>query len=349
LSDLTTSERKDIIVNDEYLQSLVSREVMTDDYLTHDKLCAEFSHTYNARLNLSGVKRELFGGFTAASMFSYLNSDTPSWQGPTKDNPSRVLSVSFPTFGYSVVETTVYIKEDGNVYGVSAASHNNYTGYFLSEERYPSDEDASNGTNGFLEKRSWGCYAFYPNINAFKMIIRDWKGAYEIKLMPHQFLNGAYAVLDYELERAPQTPTYPSTSHPATIEMPNKIYTSEVNNPFYFPILGINSVGTGKFSAYHRLQRLFLKVSSGNSLFMPLLQTAYGLWKYHLPEPIPPNSPLHVMLSLIPTVLRRLTLPSCLPQTGGLCTSVVQPRNAYPTASMQKICSALQTCLKPMH
>ena len=28
--------------------------------------------------------------------------------------------------------------------------------------------------------------------------------------------------------------------------MPNKIYTSEVNNPFYFPILGINSVGTGK-------------------------------------------------------------------------------------------------------
>lgn len=78
------------------------------------------------------------------------------------------------------------------------------------------------------------------------MIVRDWKGAYEIKLMPHQFLNGAYAVLDYELERAPQTPTYPSTSYLTTIEMPNKIYTSEVNNPFYFPVLGINSVGTGK-------------------------------------------------------------------------------------------------------
>lgn len=205
------------------------------------------------------------------------------------------------------------------------------------------------GTNGFLEKRSWGCYAFYPNINAFKMIIRDWKGAYEIKLMPHQFLNGAYAVLDYELERAPQTPTYPSTSHLATIEMPNKIYTSEVNNhSISLYLVQLRRYGKSSL-AYHRLQRLFLKVSSGNFLFMPLLQTAYGLWKYHLPEPIPPNSPLHVMLSLIPTVLRRLTLPFCLPQTGGLCTSVVQPRNAYPTASMQKICSALQTCLKPMH
>ena len=96
-------------------------------------------------------------------LHQYLNSDTPSW----KISGNTVVT-SFPTFGYSVLETTVYIKEDGNVYGVSAASHNNYTGYFLSEERYPSDEDASNGTNGFLEKRSWGCYAFYPNINAFK-------------------------------------------------------------------------------------------------------------------------------------------------------------------------------------
>ncbi len=214
---------------------------MTDDYLTHDKLGAEFSHTYNARLNLSGVKRELFGGFTVASMFSYLNSDTPLW----KLSGTTVVT-SFPVLGYGVVEATVYIKENGNVYGVSAPSHNNYTGYFLSEKRYPSEEDANNGTNGFLEKRSWGCYAFYPNVNAFKMIIRDYKGVYEIKLKPHQFLNGAYAVLDYELERAPQTPIYPETAYQTIVDMPNKIYTSEVNNPFYFPVLGINSVGTGK-------------------------------------------------------------------------------------------------------
>ena len=179
------------------------------------------------------------------------------------------------------------------------------------------------------------------------MIVRDWKGAYEIKLMPHQFLNGAYAVLDYELERAPQTPTYPSTSYLTTIEMPNKIYTSEVNNPFYFPVLGINSVGTGN-SRYIIGSKSSFRGQFGQFLFMPLPQTVYGLWKYHLPEPIPPNSPLHVMLSLIPIVSRRLTPLFCLPQTRELCISAAQLRNAYPTASMQKIYSALQTCLKPM-
>lgn len=46
LSDLTTSERKDIIVNDEYLQSLVSREVMTDDYLPTINFAPNFlTHT----------------------------------------------------------------------------------------------------------------------------------------------------------------------------------------------------------------------------------------------------------------------------------------------------------------
>ena len=130
--------------------------------------------------------------------------------------------------------------------------------------------------------------------------------------------------------------------------MPNKIYTSEVNNPFYFPVLGINSVGTGKILGISSAAKALSEVSLGSFLFMPLPQTVYGLWKYHLPEPIPPNSPLHVMLSLIPIVSRRLTPLFCLPQTRELCISAAQLRNAYPTASMQKIYSALQTCLKPM-
>ena len=271
LSELTTSERKDIIVDDEYLQSLVAREVMTDDYLTHDKLCAEFSHTYNARLNLSGVKRKLFGGFTAASMFSYLNSDSPSWKVS-----GTTVSTSFPIFGFCVVETSVYIKEDGKTFSVSAPSHNNNTGYFLSETRYPSDEDANNGTNGFLEKRSWGCYMFYPNVNAFKMIIRDWKGAYEIKLKPHQFLNGAYAVLDYELKRAPQTIIPTETTYQTQVDVPNKIYTSEVNNPFYFPLLGINTVGTGKILGISSAAKA---LSEGQFGQFPLYAfTTEGVW-----------------------------------------------------------------------
>ena len=70
---IADNKRKDIIVDDEYLQSLVTREVMTDDYLTHDQLHADYSFVYNSRLNLSGLKRKPFTGYLAQSMFAYCN------------------------------------------------------------------------------------------------------------------------------------------------------------------------------------------------------------------------------------------------------------------------------------
>ena len=56
-------KRVELVVEDEYLQSLITREVMTDDYLTHDILAAESSYAYNNRLNLSGISRKPFRGF----------------------------------------------------------------------------------------------------------------------------------------------------------------------------------------------------------------------------------------------------------------------------------------------
>ena len=40
---------------------------------------------------------------------------------------------------------------------------------------------------------------------------------------------------------------YPTASprEQRIIDLPNKIYTSEINNPFHFPVLGINTIGTG--------------------------------------------------------------------------------------------------------
>lgn len=103
-------------------------------------------------------------------------------------------------------------------------------------------------------KLSFGCYLFYPNPNAYKMIIYNYSSpCYAVDLKPHEFLNGAYAVLDYELVRTQNFTSLPYGGYYAEteveqnfpIDVPNKIYTSEVNNPFYFPVLGINTVGTG--------------------------------------------------------------------------------------------------------
>ena len=45
------------------IDNISSKELMSDDYLTHNKVLAEHSYTYNHKLHLSGVKQRPFSGF----------------------------------------------------------------------------------------------------------------------------------------------------------------------------------------------------------------------------------------------------------------------------------------------
>ena len=83
------------------------------------------------------------------------------------------------------------------------------------------------------------CFLFYPNINAYKAVIVTHYGLpqyYEVPLEQHKFLNGAFYFAGWE-----NPPTglsdYPTASprEQRIIDLPNKIYTSEINNPFHFP------------------------------------------------------------------------------------------------------------------
>lgn len=71
-SELTTT-RTAIEVGNEYLQSLLTREVMTDDYQSHDTLIPSYSFSFNNRLNIANIKRELFKGFNPFSAFCFSN------------------------------------------------------------------------------------------------------------------------------------------------------------------------------------------------------------------------------------------------------------------------------------
>ena len=58
--------------------------------------------------------------------------------------------------------------------------------------------------------------------------------------------------------------------------MANKIYTSEVNNPFYFPVLGINTVGTGEIKGICSAAKA---LSEGQFGQFPLYAfTSEGVW-----------------------------------------------------------------------
>lgn len=272
---IADNKRKDIIVDDEYLQSLVTREVMTDDYLTHDQLHADYSFVYNSRLNLSGLKRKPFTGYLAQSMFAYCNGRY-NWQ--PNGSTLNISMAAFSTDDYSIM---VYIKENGQEYAV--ASDERF--YGMGMQLFCSSEMVS--TSGSTQttkksKHSWGCYVFYPNPNAYKMVIFNFSAAcYAIDLKQHEFLNGAFAVLDYELVREKNFTSLPSVypSHEDNnfpIEIANKIYTSEVNNPFYFPVLGINTVGTGEIKGICSAAKA---LSEGQFGQFPLYAfTSEGVW-----------------------------------------------------------------------
>ena len=274
---IADTSRKDIVVDDEYLQSLVTREAMTDDYLTHDQLHADYSFGYNSRLNLAGLKRKPFKGFLAQSMFAYCNSRYNwSYSGTT-------LNISMAVFSSDDYSIAVYIKENGEDYAVSCSAE-----YYaaLDLQLFNSSEYESTDSSGnkytHMSKHSWGCYVFYPNPNAYKMVIYNYSSpCYAIDLKPHEFLNGAFAVLDYEQVREKNFTSLPSVypteyDNDFPIEIANKIYTSEVNNPFYFPLLGINTVGTGEIKGICSAAKA---LSQGQFGQFPLYAfTTEGVW-----------------------------------------------------------------------
>ncbi|MBD5371185.1 MAG: hypothetical protein HDR80_08590 [Bacteroides sp.] len=279
------SSRKEIVVEDDCLQSLVARETLTDDYLSHDRLRASQSFGYNSRLNLSGVQRKLFDGFYLASLLAYKSNDI-SWKGSKNDTSLKITSSGLGGHNYTV---TVYVKENNRDHAVSCR-YSGPIGLGYPLGRLFSEELIyTNLVTGIEckaeEKHSWGCYFFYPNVNAYRMMIRDdYDGKQHIiDLQPHDFLNGAFAFLDYERV---VLDNYDSAKIPAisydpaaernVVDVPDKIYTSEINNPFFFPVTGINTVGTGRILGIRSAAKA---LSQGQFGQFPLyVFTTDGVW-----------------------------------------------------------------------
>ena len=242
--DQLSLERKVIEVKKDYLQSLVTREVMTDDYDSHDKLIPNYSFTYNNRLNIANLKKVLFKGFSASSMFIYSNGYVTE-AGQTNENRVSV-SVYF------------YINQDGK-------------------------DIITKGDLGYFGVNMPLLYLFYPNTNAYKAVIERMQFTetsskivrYEVNLEKHNFLNGSFYFGGWEDVKTTTT-TIPAISTARTISLPNKIYTSEVSNPFYFPVLGINTVGTGDILGISTAAKA---LSEGQFGQFPLYAfTSEGVW-----------------------------------------------------------------------
>lgn len=225
LNSVATDKRKIIEVKKDILQSLVNREVMTDDYQSHDHIIAKQAFGYNNRINLTDITKTLANNNTSTeALFPYTDGDSVT---------THVGTAAFEVF--------FFIKQNEREI-ITKASYSN-----IRIER------------GVM-------YLYHPNPNCYKAIIKKADYIYityaVVYLKPHNHLNGAYFFGDkwddaknrflsisqwnslvgnfFEFHKWDGQST--SSQEQRKFVISNKIYTSEVNNPFLFPPTLINTL-----------------------------------------------------------------------------------------------------------
>lgn len=248
-----------------YIQNITAKEVMDDDYNTHNILVPEYCYGYNSRLILSNIKSKLFGGFDSQSSFVFTDKYNEIYYTSTNQfDSSQNLAIGDPqTINAKIF---YYIKQDNKDFITSTESR-------------------------ILAKHAPFIYLYHPNRNAYKAVVgiydewvsgtKSWK-YFALPMVPHETLNGAVFFQglsfditqgEYEISSGEPTPTPDSDSY---VEEPNKLYTSEVNNPFYFPVLGINTIGTGQI---YSIRSAAKALSQGQFGQFPLYAfTSEGVW-----------------------------------------------------------------------
>lgn len=224
-----TTTRTKIEIEPNVLETLQMQEQMTDDYNSHNQLQAGVSYTYNARLNIAGIKQRMFDGFAAEAQTTYQNFPNP-----------------LPTDIY------VFIKKDGREMVLKSA-----------------------GSKALGD--SFGYYLYYPDPAAYRMVIQRGGQYADIKLEPHPAFNGAFYFNNFaELPWSAVVPTGLVPTADPTVTEPNKLYTSEVNNPFVFPVAGITTIGTSEIVGLASSTRA---LSQGQFGQFPLyVFTGEGIW-----------------------------------------------------------------------
>ena len=253
------SEAVTIKVKDDYLQSLVNREVMTDDYLTHEKIAAERSYVYNSRLNLAGVTRQLYDGYPIRQAFCRYDGRVPvtyvGTEGGIKFGELPITELTEANAFTVTVEEGREIKlyTEGKC-PIYVSTHNRVPTLFFCPYTSAKDVIWWMTTSGVL------------------------KPSMSMEMKMHDFLNLSYASLYTDPFNLPSTSDLPQDKGDENkkVEVSSSIYTSAVNNPFYFPSIGVNDVSIGEVVG---IASAVAAMSQGQFGQFPLYAfTSNGVW-----------------------------------------------------------------------
>ena len=205
------------------LTNLVTRIKLTDDYQTRCHISPAKVHSYNSRLNACNVNLTLPNPFPIRSMTPYLEANIGEEFGG---------SVSLARFSVLLTKDGVEYEVINNIPAPNAATLSPYAFFFT--------------------RRSFPRWLFYPDASARRMRLELYNNngtileRYDIPLTPHNTLNGAYYFRGMIDERPGLLDADVVFQNRNLVHYPNKIYTFETNNPFFFEPNGINTVGNGE-------------------------------------------------------------------------------------------------------
>lgn len=247
VSEIKETTLADLPVDKSQVYQISLQEQMKDDYKTHNKLFASGCYVYNHRLNLYGVKERLMEGFSRMVMFpkaTYLRS---SGDFAKKLHVTKIVTILNTTSGTKYVEKII----DGKITDY-------IEGYMLAN----------------LVK-------FYPDSRAEKMVFfckdgNNEESLYAFDLEACEELNGAMQMGDFADELSKYKIDSLEYSVDDTVDLSNKIYTSESDNGFYFPVNSINTVGIGAIKGIASTTRA---LSQGQFGQYPLMAfSTDGIW-----------------------------------------------------------------------
>lgn len=245
VSELKERSTSELPIDKTAVYNISVQEQMKDDYKTHNLLTAKGGYVYNHRLNLFGITEKLFSGFTRDTMFP---SATALYD---KENSTRIITkivtVLNTTSGKKYVEQNI----------------NTADSYLLQDYMIIN-----------LPK-------FYPDSRAEQMVIfttdeKKIEYIYSFTLKECEELNGAMHMGDFQDNPSDYIISEFPYTVDNTVELPNKIYTSEVDNAFYFPVNAINTVGIGTIQGIAATTRA---LSQGQFGQYPLMAfSTDGIW-----------------------------------------------------------------------
>lgn len=225
------------------VEHVATQEKMTDDYKTHNLLMPIPSgsimatntgaYAYNQRLNLYGLREQLFEGFTPEVM--------------------QANCTSYRDFNVMIIAVYVELNTEEGLKVVSVPASR--SGDIWCLRNFP---------------------VFYPDSRAVKMVIKTANYNIVLPLRQCPELNGAMYVGNFSSSYDNTTVASYSPTLDDKVNLPNKIYTSQTNNPFYFPVEGINTVGIGSIMGIAAATRA---LSQGQFGQFPLMAfSTDGIW-----------------------------------------------------------------------